>query len=305
MSSKPYVLQLAESPSIKSMILRRGVKGPLVRRFVAGELLHEALLTVKALQEKKILSAIDYLGENFISPEETNRAMEQYMETLKALGTFYPDDYLSVKLTAIGLATDPQLAMDNLLTLMKEARGRGSIFVRVDMEGSRYTDDTLQIVKDVHDSYENIGAVLQSYLRRTDKDVEEMIDLGISVRLVKGAYSEPPSIAYSAKEETDRAFRRHMFALLERGVWPSIATHDEKMVRAAKLYCRQKGIDKNRFEFEMLLGIRQDLQVKLAEEGFHVRVYVPYGEAWYAYFSRRLAERPANVYFLLSNLLKP
>ena len=303
--SRSTVQSLAESPMIKSMILARGIKGPLVRRFVAGEYLPDALMVIKALEAKKILSAIDFLGENFTHPEETERAMEQYMEAIKAIATFYPTAYVSVKLTAIGLATDKESARSNLVKLLEEGKNRSDVFIRVDMEGSKYTQDTLDIVKEVHGAYDNVGTVIQSYLRRSDKDIEDLIERKISVRLVKGAYAEPPMVAYTIKDDTDRAYRRHMFALLERGTWPSIATHDEKMVKAAQLYCWQKNIPKDRYEFEMLLGIRQELQSKLAADGYIVRVYVPYGEAWYPYFTRRLAERPANVMFFLSNLLRP
>jgi proline dehydrogenase len=276
----------------------------LVRRFVAGVTLRDALLVVKEYGDNKITGALDLLGENVLNPEEAARATDGYLEVIRQISIFSPSTHISIKLTALGLDISEQLARDNLRKLIDEARSRGGIFIRVDMEGSAYTAKTLQIVCEEHRKYENIGTVVQSYLRRTDKDLESLIKERISVRLVKGAYAEPPSIAFPKKTDVDAAYRKQMRLLLDKGHRPAIATQDETMIKIARQYIKQNNIAVHHADFEMLMGVRRDLQDKLVQDGYHVRVYIPFGIAWYPYFTRRLAERPANIWFFMRNLVK-
>jgi proline dehydrogenase len=304
MSSRSALIALAESRMIRGFFTKSGMSNPLVRRFVAGETLQDALLVAKELQDKGIASAIDVLGENVTNSQEADRATEMYLAVIKALSTFHQDAYLSVKLTAIGLDIQEAVAIMNLRRLLDEANTRGGVFICIDMESSAYTDRTLEIVNAEHENYPNIGTVVQAYLRRTDNDLRGLIENGVPVRLVKGAYAEPPHIAYSKKKDVDSAYRRQMWALLDGGVRPQIATHDPDMIHATKLFAKQKNIAPDRFEFQMLLGIRRDLQESLVKEGYKVRVYVPFGQSWYPYFTRRLAERPANFGFFLKNVAR-
>lgn len=304
MLSRSAILSFAGNPLVRGYFTRRGLSSGLVRRFVAGETLQDALLVAKELKDKGILSVLDLLGENVLNQQEAERETEMYLTVIKALATFYQDATLSVKLTALGLDIQEAIAIMNLRRLLDEAKERGSIYVCVDMEGSAYTERTLEIVTAEHEKYPNLGTVVQSYLRRSDGDLAALIENEVPVRLVKGAYLEPPHIAYQKKKDVDAAYRRQMWSLLDSGNRPAIATHDENMINAAKVYARQKNIPPERFEFQMLLGIRRDLQEQLVKEGYRVRVYVPFGQYWYPYFTRRLAERPANLGFFLRNLMR-
>lgn len=304
MTSRSAFLSVAENPLVRGYFKRRGMSSGLVRRFVAGETLQDALLVAKELQDKGIHSVVDVLGENIMSAEEAERETEIYLSVIKALSTFYHDAHLSIKLTSIGLNIQEALAILNLRRLLDEAVARGSVFICVDMESSAYTERTLEIVTSEHQKYSNIGTVIQSYLRRSDADLNNLIANDVPVRLVKGAYAEPPHVAYQRKKDVDAAYRRQMWSLLESGNMPAIATHDEHMIAAAKTYAKQKSIPPDRFEFQMLLGVRRDLQEGLVKEGYRVRVYVPFGQSWYPYFTRRLAERPANLGFFLRNVMR-
>jgi proline dehydrogenase len=304
MMSRSVLLSFAGNPLVRGYFTKRGMASGLVRRFVAGETLQDALLVTKELKDKGILSVMDVLGENVLNQQEAERATEMYLVVIKALATFYQNASLSVKLTALGLDIQEAIAIMNLRRLLDEAKERGSVFICVDMEGSAYTERTIEIVTAEHEKYQNIGTVVQSYLRRSDADLAALISNEVPVRLVKGAYAEPPHIAYQRKKDVDAAFRRQMWTLLDSGTRPAIATHDEHMINAAKVYARQKNIPSEKFEFQMLLGIRRDLQEGLVKEGCVVRVYVPFGQSWYPYFTRRLAERPANLRFFLRNLFR-
>lgn len=305
-SARTVLLKLSENAQVKALLTQGGMSQGLVKRFVAGEELPEALATARALQTQNIRTALDLLGENVGSAREASGSTDAYIAVLDALGTeALTDRYISIKLTALGLDQSETLALSNLRRITEAARDRGGAFVRVDMEGSAYTQRTLDIVRTAHAEYPRIGTVLQSSLRRTDADVQALVEAGISVRLVKGAYAEGPDVAYPAKADVDAAYVRQMRLLLASPVQTAIATHDESIVRGAKRFVREERIPNTRFEFQMLLGIRRDLQESLAGEGYGVRAYVPFGRTWYPYFMRRLAERPANIGFILKNMVRP
>ena len=305
LNSRAVMLALAENETVKRTLVQNGMSKGIVQRFVAGETLEDALATARRLQEKKIGAALDLLGENVATEQEAGEASEAYIRTLDAVAEAgLPSPYISIKLTALGLDLSDGLAAQNLFRLLTAARAHPDGFIRVDMEGSAYTQRTLDIVRAAHREFGGVGTVLQSALRRTDADLALLIGEGISVRLVKGAYAESPAVAFPDKADVDAAYVRQMHELLLYGNRPAIATHDETILHEAKRFVRQYGVDNDRYEFQMLLGIRRDLQETLAQEGYHVRAYVPFGISWYPYFMRRLAERPANVAFILRNLLK-
>jgi len=306
LSARTLLLKLSDSHQLKALLTRNGMSQGVVRRFVAGETLPEALNMARALQAKRIRTALDLLGENAGSEREASEATEAYLAVLEALGEAnLRDGYISVKLTALGLDQSETVALSHLMRIANAARAQNNAFVRVDMEGSAYTQRTLTIVRAAHSAYAHLGTVLQSSLRRTDTDLQAMIDANIPIRLVKGAYAEGPHVAYPAKADVDKAYVRQMRMLLASGIGGAIATHDEAILRDAKRFVREHRIPNDRFEFQMLLGIRRDLQESLAQEGYGVRAYVPFGRTWYPYFMRRLAERPANIGFILKNLARP
>lgn len=306
LSARALLLKLSENTQVKTLLTRNGISQGMVRRFVAGEALPDALATARVLQTSRIRTALDLLGENVGSELEASASTDAYIAVLNALGEAgLSDGYISVKLSALGLDQSDALALHNLKRIADAARAQSSTFVRVDMEGSAYTQRTLDIVRAAHSGYAQIGTVLQSSLRRTDGDLQMLIESGISVRLVKGAYAEGPDVAYPAKADVDAAYLRQMRALLRGGTGTAIATHDEAIIRDAKRFVREHRIPNHEFEFQMLLGIRRDLQESLAQEGYGVRAYVPFGRTWYPYFMRRLAERPANVGFILRNMVRP
>jgi len=299
-------MTLAENESLKKLLVQNGMSKGFVKRFIAGESLEDACSIAISLQEKNIRVALDLLGENVLTAEEADAATDTYIAMLDFLAkAALVDNYISVKLTALGLDQSQALATANLRLILQAAQEYGPAFVRVDMEGSAYTQQTLEIVRTLHKEFKNVGMVLQSYLYRTDDDVQQMIADGIPIRLVKGAYNEPAAIAYPKKEDVDAAYLRQMRELLLHGYHTAIASQDEAIIRDAKRFVREQRIPNDQFEFQMLLGIRRDLQEGLASEGYRIRVYVPFGKTWYPYFMRRLAERPSNIRFVLRNLLKP
>ena len=299
------LLSLADNDAVKQIVTRYGFSKGLVQRFIAGETLETALLAVRRLQEQGLSAALDELGENVSSEYEAESAAQSYVHSLQALTAMQiPAPYLSVKLTALGLNLGTAVAVKNLGLLLSSAQSIQGAFVCVDMEGSAYTERTLAIVRAAFAEYGNVGTVLQSYLRRTDADLEILLVDGIRVRLVKGAYAEPSAIAYVEKAEVDRAYLRQMRTLLRDGKKPAVATHDATILREAKKQIREEKLANDAAEFQMLYGIRRDLQESLVAEGYLVRVYLPFGPAWYSYFMRRLAERPANIGFILRNLFK-
>ena len=299
------VISLANLPPARWWVTRSRLTRSVVRRFIAGDTVDEAVAASIALQDCGIDSALDLLGENVTDANDAARAAESYIAVLDAAdkaGLRSP--YVSVKLTALGLDLSHETAAGNLRRILEFAAKRPSpSFVRVDMEGSAYTEATIAIVKRAHAEFSNVGIVLQSYLYRTDADVEEMIGLGIPVRLVKGAYAEPSAVAYPRKVDVDAAYRRQLAHLLASGLPTAVATHDPKMIRIAKRIMRERRLDNRQVEFQLLYGVGTDLRDDLAREGYHVRTYIPFGSQWYPYFVRRIAERPANLFFLLKSQL--
>jgi proline dehydrogenase len=280
----------------------------MARRFVAGEKLEEAITAVEGLNGQGLLATLDHLGENVTSETEARDAAHELLDLLDAIDASGVRSGVSVKLTQLGLDLGPALAAENLERILGRA-AEVDCFVRIDMESHEYVQPTLDLFEELWRRYRNVGVVIQSYLYRSDDDVARLVELGASVRLVKGAYDEPPEVAYPRKADTDASFVRLMEQLFSEearasGVYPAIATHDTVLIDWAKEHARQQGIPLDSFEFQMLYGIRSSLQRQLAAEGYRVRAYVPYGEQWYPYFMRRLAERPANLLFLLRNLFR-
>jgi proline dehydrogenase len=300
---KESLLYLARQERIRQFVITNPAARAVARRFVAGETLDDAMRATKPLNARRIAVSLDHLGENVSDRREAEATAGEYITTLERIRTEGVEANISIKLTALGLDIDMGLCQANLERVVCEAHKR-DIFVRVDMEGSDYTERTLDLVGEAHARYPNVGTVVQSMLYRTPSDVETLIERGIRVRLVKGAYMEPPAVAFPTKTDVDEQYLRLMYRLLERGVFPALATHDEALLAAAQRYAAEKQIPRARFEFQMLYGIRRDLQEQLASEGYNVRVYVPYGSQWYPYLTRRMAERPANLMFILSNSLR-
>jgi proline dehydrogenase len=274
-------------------------------RFVAGETLDTALEAVKQLNSKGITATLDLLGESVHNEKEARESARAYIEMLDRIQTSHLDANVSVKLTAMGLDISEDLCVANMQNILDRAREHQS-FVRLDMESSEYTQKTIDLFYErLYPSYRgNVGLVLQSYLYRTASDVEEANKASARVRLCKGAYKEPASVAYPEKKDVDDSYIRCMRSLLTNGHYPGIATHDEVMVRETKRFARENDIRNDQFEFQMLYGVRRDLQDKLVRDGYRLRVYVPFGTQWYPYLMRRLAERPANVAFITGNIVK-
>lgn len=272
-------------------------------RFVAGETLDRALAVGRVLNSEGITITLDHLGESVTTLEEAAVARDVYLRTLSALHDSGIRGNVSLKLTQFGLDFSFEQCRTNVEQLVRRAAELNS-FVRVDMESSEYVQRTLGLVTDLHGRYGKVGTVIQAYLYRSRDDVEMLCGRGIRVRLCKGAYLEPPDVAFSNKDKVDASFVDLMKFLLDRGDNPGIATHDERMIEATKAYAALKKLPRDAFEFQMLYGIRRDLQRRLVAEGYRVRLYVPFGKAWYPYYMRRLAERPANVLFILRNLLR-
>jgi proline dehydrogenase len=275
-------------------------------RFVAGMEIGDALRVAADLNRQGFLVTLDSLGESVTSETEAHRAADIYHELLKSISAQKLNANISVKLTQMGLELDQPLAGRIAESLARHAAEVGS-FLRIDMEDSSLTQTTLDIVRRIHARPELrtfIGVVIQSYLYRSQADVEQLIANGIRVRLCKGAYKEPPEVAFPKKSDVDANFIRLSKMLLDSSVYHGIATHDESMIAAVQAFASGRGIDKSRFEFQMLYGVRRDLQRRLVGQGYNVRVYVPFGSEWYPYFMRRLAERPANVIFLARNFFR-
>jgi proline dehydrogenase len=296
------ILAVSERDEVEHLVRSSRLSRRLAERFVAGDTLDEALLAARGLADQGLTTTMDRLGENVLTPEEANRAIDAYAETLRGLARYGLDPNISVKLTMLGLDIRDEAAYDNMVTLLETTEALEG-FVRIDMEGSAYTERTIAIAEALHDRYpERVGTVIQAYLHRSDRDVERLIARGMRVRLVKGAYAEPADIALQRPREIDAAFVRLMERLLEDGRFPAIATHDPALIRATQGFSLRMGIDPGRWEFQMLYGVRRDAQRELADEGFGMRIYVPFGVDWYPYFSRRIAERPANLLFVLRQL---
>jgi proline dehydrogenase len=306
---RTFFLALSRSESLREMMVHFGPARAMARRFVAGETLEEAIAVVRTLNNQGLLATLDHLGENVTSETEARDATTEILDLLEAIEVSDVQSGVSVKLTQLGLELSPALASENLAFIVDRAAEAGR-FVRIDMESSETTQATLDLFEELWRQHKNVGVVVQSYLYRSADDVARLVELGASVRLVKGAYDEPPEVAYPDKADTDANFVKLMEMLFGEtaqasGVFPAIATHDIKLINQARDHTRHRATPADRFEFQMLYGIRTGLQHQLASEGYRVRAYVPYGEQWYPYFMRRLAERPANLLFLLRNLLRP
>jgi proline dehydrogenase len=301
-ASKAFFHLLARSGTLKKIASRYGMKSPtsFARRFIAGESVEEAIDAARRVEAAGLLQTLDYLGESVRTLTEAEAATRDYLRVIEGVLTAGIDRNLSLKLTQLGLDVDRASAVDNLRRILERAQ---DFFVRLDMESSQYTEITLGIFETLWEqNCRNIGVVLQADLHRTEQDVERMVALGARIRLVKGAYREPASVAYPKKSDVDAAYARQMKRLLVEGTYPAIATHDEAMIVEAQRYAAEQHISKERFEFQMLYGIRRDLQTTLVAQGYRVRVYIPFGRQWFPYFMRRLGERPANVGFVLRGI---
>jgi len=275
----------------------------LSTRFVAGQTLDQALAVGRKINSEGITLTLDHLGESVSTLEEAAAARDVYLRTLSAIHDSGVQGNVSLKLTQFGLDFSTDQCRANAEQLVQRAVELES-FVRVDMESSEYTDRTLDLVRDLHQRYGRVGVVIQSYLYRSKADIEDLCARRIRVRLCKGAYLEPAGVAFQSKADVDRNYVELMKILLDRGEYPAIATHDENMIRETEAYAALRKMPRDTFEFQMLYGIRRDLQRRLVADGYRLRLYVPFGRAWYPYYMRRLAERPANVFFILRNLFR-
>ncbi|HMC76066.1 MAG TPA: proline dehydrogenase family protein [Vicinamibacterales bacterium] len=302
--SRGFFQILAGSQFLKTAASRYGMRARgFARRFIAGESVEEAVDAARQIQGNGLAVTLDYLGESVASIAEADAATRAYITMIEKIAAAGVERNISLKLTQLGLTIDRATTVDNLRRILDAARAR-DFFVRVDMENSPFTAVTFEVFETMwQQGYRNVGMVLQSYLPRSEADAARMNTLGARVRLVKGAYNEPRDAAYQSKADVDAAFVRIMQILLADGTYPAIATHDPAMIDATREFASGRGIDPSRYEFQMLFGIRRDLQNSLKREGFRVRVYVPFGREWFPYFMRRLGERPANIGFVIRGVL--
>jgi proline dehydrogenase len=300
---RTLLLALAKRPHLGRWATTHGVTRRLAQRFVPGEDIAHTVEAARRVNSAGMLASLDHLGENVQSREDSERARQDYMDVLNRVAAQHLDANISLKLTQIGLDLGDEFCAEQLRLVTQRAAALGN-FVRVDMEGSAYTDRTLRLVKRAHAETRAVGTVIQAYLYRSEKDIEDLLGAGCSLRLVKGAYKEPPEIAFPRRKQVEANFVKLMQVLLKSGIYHGIATHDPRMIEATRRFATQNGIGKDGFEFQMLYGIRTDLQNSLAREGYRMRVYIPFGRDWFPYFMRRLAERPANLVFFLKNLFR-
>jgi proline dehydrogenase len=298
-----FLLYLSQQKALRRWMETHRFARKLTQRFVAGETLADALAVAANLSAEGIFTALDHLGENVTTLEEAAGSTDAYLIALDEIAARALPATVSIKITQFGIDLSEAACLDNVRRLAKRAQETGSR-VEMDMESTRYTDRTLQVAAQVAREFGDIRCVIQAYLHRSAADIEKLNRLAIPVRLCKGAYDEPPEVAFASKRDVDQNYVRLMKMLLDHGAYPAIATHDERMIAATELYVKERGIGQDRFEFQMLYGIRRDLQRRLIAEGYRLRLYVPYGTAWYPYFMRRLAERPANALFLARNLFR-
>ena len=303
--AKGLFYALSRSRALKRLASRYGMTpGGFARRFIAGETVDEAVIIARELQAQGLLLTLDYLGESVTTMAAAEAATREYVRLMEVLVAAGVERNISLKLTQLGLTIDRATCVDNMRRILGPGRQHG-FFVRIDMENSPWTDVTLDIFETLwQQEYRNVGVVVQSALYRSTQDVARLVALGARVRLVKGAYKEPPDVAYRQKADVDAAFERLMRTLLDSGTYPAIATHDPALIERTRAYARERGIPPERFEFQMLYGIRRDLQAALVADGYRMRVYVPFGREWFPYFMRRLGERPANVTFVLKSLAR-
>lgn len=300
---KAILLYLSEREAPKKLLTNIAVFNKMTRRFVAGETLDDAAEAIKVLNAAGITATFDHLGEAIKNEAEARAEVETYKSIIDRIERDKLDSNVSLKLTQLGLDISKELCIENLTAIVAHAKKTDN-FVRIDMEDSGHVDATLDVFRAVRAEYDNVGVVIQAYLFRSEEDIRSLLELGARIRLCKGAYAEPPEVAFQEKAKVDANYVALMKLLLPSGIYHGIATHDPQMINATIRFAREAGVDKKAFEFQMLYGIARNRQLELVEEGFNMRVYVPYGRAWYPYFMRRLAERPANVLFVLRALVK-
>jgi len=306
---RAFFVHLSENRTLRNFAERSALGHRVSSRFVAGTEIADAVRATQAVNQAGMSVSIDNLGENVTNPDEARHSAQLYQQILDAIGANHLNGNISLKLTHMGLDVDEQLARELVSTLVAKAAAMNPPgFVRVDMEGSPYTQRTLDFVHELHRMPGNgnsVGTVIQAYLKRSEKDVENLLADGIRIRLCKGAYKEPASIAYESKSDVDANYIKLMKTLMKSGIYHGMATHDVNIIREGEAFARKEKIAPEAFEFQMLYGIRRDLQQSLVRDGWRVRVYIPFGTEWYPYFMRRLGERPANVFFIARNLLRP
>jgi len=305
---RTFFVRLSENRSLRSFAERSSIGQKVSHRFVAGTEIADAVAVAQTLNRAGMSVTVDNLGENVHNPDEARASAQLYHQILDEIAAQKLNANISLKLTHMGLDVDEGLARDLVSDLVAKAAARNpGGFVRIDMEGSPYTQRTLDFVHELHCMPRNqgsVGAVIQAYLYRSEKDIEKLLSEGIRIRLCKGAYKEPAEIAFPKKSDVDANYVKLMKVLLKSGVYHGLATHDENIIRQAQAFATREKISRDSFEFQMLYGIRRDLQRRLVREGWRMRVYVPFGTEWYPYFMRRLGERPANVLFIARNLLR-
>ena len=305
---RAFFVHLSENRSLRSFSERSAIGQRVSGRFVAGTEIADAVRVTQAVNRSGMSVSIDNLGENVTNPDEAKQSALLYQQILDAIAANHLNANISLKLTHMGLDVDESLARDIVSSLVAKAAAMNPTgFVRVDMEGSPYTQRTLDFVHELHrrPGHQNcVGTVIQSYLKRSESDVEKLLSERIRIRLCKGAYKEAASIAFESKADVDANYVKLMKILMKSGVYHGLATHDEKIIREAQAFATHEKIARESFEFQMLYGIRRDLQQQLVRDGWRMRVYVPFGSEWYPYFMRRLGERPANVFFIARNMLR-
>jgi proline dehydrogenase len=303
---RAFFVWLSESRALRAVAERSSIGQRTSSRFVAGTTVEDVMAATRSMNDLGLTVSIDNLGENVTNPDEARQSAALYHQLLDEITARGLKANVSVKLTHMGLDIDEKLARENVCALVAHA-ARCHNFIRVDMEGSPYTQRTLDLVRELHrvpGHEDTVGAVIQSYMRRSRRDVEDLLAERIRIRLCKGAYKEPAELAFQKKSEVDANYIELMKVLLKSGVYHGIATHDEKIINATEAFARAEKIPPEAFEFQMLHGIRRDLQQKLARDGWRMRVYIPFGTEWYPYLMRRLGERPANVFFIAKNLFR-
>jgi proline dehydrogenase len=297
------LLTLSGNPRLARWVTRNGTSRRMARRFVAGEELDDAVSTARACNQAGMKVSLDYLGENVASTGDARRACNTYLAIFDRIAREQLDANVSLKLTQLGLDLDERLCQELVGSIVERAAGYGN-FVRIDMEGSAYTARTIELAKRMRAKSPAVGAVIQAYLYRSERDIEDLLRIGCRIRLCKGAYQEPAEIAFPKKADVDANFVKLVQRLLSSGIHHGIATHDPRMIDATIDFAAKSGIEKGQFEFQMLYGIRGDLQRQLVRDGYRMRIYIPFGRDWLPYFMRRLAERPANLLFFLRNLFR-
>ncbi len=302
MLTRSLFLSLANNKTAEHIVKSNPLSRRMTSRFVAGESISDVVTTVKNLNALGADASVDLLGESVTKPEEVEQTVSTYLQLIQAVRTNNLRTTVSVKLTALGLDIDANLCRASMIRLLEAANP--DIFIQIDMEGTPHTERTLELFYALRQDYTNVGAVIQAYLFRSEADIEKLISIQARVRLCKGAYNEPPSLAFPLKTDVDTNYLKLMHPLIEKGNYPGFATHDPIIIEQIKAYAKSQNLPNNRFEFQMLYGIRRDLQTQLVQNGYNLTVYTPFGTHWYPYFMRRLAERPANIWFVLKSLLK-